>query len=176
VWVCLLGMSHRYVWVCLLGMSHRYVWVCLLGMSHRYVWVCLTGMSHRYVWVCLLGLSHRYVWVCLLGMSHRYVWVCLLGMSRESTPSLQPISTSAIQYWSNQTAHPAGISYLMVSRCRVWRKRAPPSKQIHFFQKNGVVLNGGSSSPRLLIWKAPKKEFPPGGWGVSYEQYGSWDR
>jgi len=34
----------------------------------------------------------------------------------------------------------------------------------------GVVLQGGSSSSRFLVWKPPNKETPPGG-GVSFDQF-----
>ena len=53
----------------------------------------------------------------------------------------------------------------MVPESRTWRKRTPPQEQPQFFQKNRVVLHGGSSFSRFLIGNHPTMK-PPRGLGV----------
>ena len=64
---------------------------------------------------------------------------------------------------------PRGFPSWAVSRWRIRRKRTPRENNPNFWNKLGVVFQGGSSSSVFFIWKPPKKEYPLGG-GVSFNQ------
>jgi len=69
----------------------------------------------------------------------------------DSRYCLDPVVPERMSQVLKKHPTPGGVSLLGGSQSRTWRKRTPHEEQPYFFEKIGVVLEGGSSSSRFLI-------------------------